>query len=254
MKFYSELLERAGLTSRTKEVALLLFSIPAIAALLVFAAVGVLGLSLCIAALVLAAGIEVLRLLGERRLSAMEANWPAVFDIVQSGVASGLSFSEQLEYLAESAPISHRQGFRAAFDALERGHADVEVLEELKKYFASRHGDLLALLMQLERELGGVGMEKTLSDATSNVRREIGELGQLLAKQGWVSLSAKLALLAPWLVALVLVQLPQNREAFATPLGALVLVLGLALSLFAYALVNQLGQLTLPKRVLNGAG
>ncbi len=50
----------------------------------------------------------------------------------------------------------------------------------------------------------------------------------------------------------MLIQLPQNRAAFATELGAPVLFLGLALSLLAYALVNRLGQLPLPGRVLNG--
>ena len=83
-------------------------------------------------------------------------------------------------------------------------------------------------------------------------RQEQGEIAQLQAKQGWVSSSAKLALLAPWLVAVVLVQLPQNRAAFATELGAAVLILGLVLSLFAYALVNRLGRLPLPGRVLDG--
>lgn len=95
-------------------------------------------------------------------------------------------------------------------------------------------------------------MAVTFQRAAVQVRKEQGELAQLSAKQGWVSASAKMALLAPWLIALVLVQLPQNREAFATELGALVLVLGLALSLVAYALVNRLGRLPLPGRVLNG--
>jgi hypothetical protein len=54
------------------------------------------------------------------------------------------------------------------------------------------------------------------------------------------------------LVAVILIQLPQNKLAFATELGALVLVLGLALSVIAYALVNRLGRLPLPGRVLNG--
>jgi tight adherence protein B len=95
-------------------------------------------------------------------------------------------------------------------------------------------------------------MAITYQRAAVQVRKEQGEISQLQAKQGWVSSSAKLALLAPWLIALVLVQLPQNKAAFATELGALVLILGLVLSLVAYALVNRLGRLPLPGRVLNG--
>ena len=99
---------------------------------------------------------------------------------------------------------------------------------------------------------GGNGMAITYQRAAIQVRKEQGELAQLQAKQGWVSASAKIALFAPWLVALVLIQLPQNKVAFATELGALILILGLALSLLAYSLVNRLGHLPLPNRVLNG--
>jgi tight adherence protein B len=71
----------------------------------------------------------------------------------------------------------------------------------------------------------------------------------VLAKQGWVSGSAKVALLAPWLIALVLIQVPQNKVAFASELGAVILVLGLGLSLVAYSLVNRMGKLPMPGRL-----
>ena len=122
----------------------------------------------------------------------------------------------------------------------------------MRKRFANRHADFLALLIELDCELGGNGMAITYQRAAIQVRKEQGELAQLQAKQGWVSASAKIALFAPWLVALVLIQLPQNKAAFATELGALILILGLALSLLAYSLVNRLGYLPLPNRVLNG--
>jgi tight adherence protein B len=125
-------------------------------------------------------------------------------------------------------------------------------MPQMRKQFANRNADLLALLIELDSELGGHGMAVTYQRAALRVRQEQGEIAQLQAKQGWVSSSAKLALLAPWLIALVLVQLPQNKAAFATEQGAAVLILGLVLSLFAYALVNRLGRLPLPGRVLNG--
>jgi tight adherence protein B len=126
-------------------------------------------------------------------------------------------------------------------------------MPQLRLKFSNSHSDLLALLIELDSELGGHGMAVTYQRAAVQVRKEQGEISQLQAKQGWVSSSAKLALLAPWLIALVLVQLPQNKAAFVTELGAAILILGLALSLVAYALVNRMGRLPLPGRVLNGA-
>ena len=75
--------------------------------------------------------------------------------------------------------------------------------------------------------------------------------GEVIAKQGWVLGSAKVALGAPWLVAFLLVRLEQNRAAFETGLGVLVLLTGLLLSLLAYVAVNKLGSLTLPGRIFN---
>jgi tight adherence protein B len=78
-------------------------------------------------------------------------------------------------------------------------------------------------------------------------------MGEVMAKQGWVLGSAKVALIAPWLIAFVLLRLEQNREAYASELGALVLFFGLFLSLVAYALVNKLGKLRVPERVFYAA-
>jgi hypothetical protein len=48
---------------------------------------------------------------------------------------------------------------------------------------------------------------------------------------------------------LVLIQVPQNKVAFASELGAVILVLGLGLSLVAYSLVNRMGKLPMPGRL-----
>ncbi|MEY4328110.1 MAG: hypothetical protein RIR71_780, partial [Actinomycetota bacterium] len=142
--------------------------------------------------------------------------------------------------------------FRGLLELYDSGFEVDQLMPQLRKRFANRHADLLAMLIELDSELGGHGMSITYQRAAVQVRREQGELAQLQAKQGWVSASAKLALLAPWMVALVLIQLAQNKAAFATELGAVILIVGLALSLLAYALVNRLGRLPLPDRVLNG--
>jgi tight adherence protein B len=61
--------------------------------------------------------------------------------------------------------------------------------------------------------------------------------------------SAKVALLAPWVIALLLMQLSSNRAAFATSAGTLVLLGGLMLSLLGYFLVSAMGRLPIQPRV-----
>ena len=202
-------------------------------------------MALCLALLTVAIALELIRFRAEVRQRDFDAGWPQVFDSFQSAAISGVGLREQLEYLSLQGPIAFRSEFQNLLELYDSGYEVEQLMPQLRKRFSNRYADLLALLIELDSELGGHGMAITFQRAAVQVRKEQAEIGQLKAKQGWVSASAKLALLAPWLVAIVLIQLPQNRAAFATELGALALFLGLALSLLAYALVNRLGQLPL---------
>lgn len=252
MKFYRDLLDRAGLHHQIREISWLIFG----SAVLVFATVSVftdvVGLGLCLAVMAIASAIELVRIRALSRQRNFDASWPQIFDSLQTGVATGMGAIEQFEYLSQKGPASHQKEFREAFLLLDQGRPLEEVLNHVKISFSSRQADLMVFLLSLELEIGGIGMTAAFANAAEAVRKEQSELGQLLSKQGWVSLSAKIALLAPWVIALVLIQLEQNRTAFATELGSVVLVLGLALSLAAYFLVNRLGYLPMPTRVLNG--
>lgn len=252
MRFYSDLLLRAGISERSKAVSFSITSGALAIGFLGFAVTGVWGLGLCLALLSIAIALEIIRVRAEVRQRDFDAGWPQVFDSFQSAAISGVGLREQFEYLSNQGPLAFRSEFQNLLDLYDSGHELEQLMPQLRKRFANRYADLLALLIELDSELGGHGMAITFQRASVQVRKEQAELEQLRAKQSWVSASAKLALLAPWLVAIVLIQLPQNRAAFATEFGALVLILGLALSLLAYALVNRLGRLPLPKRVLNG--
>lgn len=252
MKFYNDLLSRAGWSEHRREIGLSIVFFAASIALLSYLLTGVWGLAFCFGLLSIAVALEILRLRGEARQRAFDSSWPQVFDSFQSGAISGLGLRDQFEYLATKGPVSLQGEFRGLLELYDKGFEVDQLMPTMRKRFANRHADFLALLIELDRELGGNGMAITYQRAAIQVRKEQGELAQLQAKQGWVSASAKIALFAPWLVALVLIQLPQNKAAFATELGALILILGLALSLLAYSLVNRLGHLPLPNRVLNG--
>jgi tight adherence protein B len=253
MRFYRELIDKAGLSARTNQVGFVILASSLAVGFAAYLFSGVWGLGLCLALLALAIAIEVLRLKAQARQQAFGACWPQVFDSFQSASISGLGFREQLDYLADQGPLALRKEFANLLGLYDSGYELDRLMPRLRLEFSNRYADLLALLIELDSELGGHGMAVTYQRAAVQVRKEQGEISQLQAKQGWVSSSAKLALLAPWLVALVLVQLPQNKAAFATELGAAILILGLALSLVAYALVNRMGRLPLPGRVLNGA-
>lgn len=253
MKFYNQLISAAGLFPKRKEVLVLYIFFTLATGLLVQFATSVSGLSLSLTALAAGLGIELLRLKGQARQSRLEKLWPQVFDSFQNAAQSGLSLQEQLSYLGSSGPEGLRKDFVLLDKQLESGKDLGECLEVFRKRIGSRHADKLSLLIEIATELGNSHIANSWKTASTNLRIEQAMFGEVLAKQGWVLGSAKVALAAPWLVAFLLIRLEQNRLAFETELGALVLLSGLILSVLAYVAVNRLGQLTLPGRIFNAA-
>jgi tight adherence protein B len=253
MRFYRELIQAAGLHENSKEVSVALLGAAMTVIVVIWGVTGVPALAICIGTLALAAGLEVLRVKATSRQAALDAVWPQVFDSFQNASLSGVTLIEQLHYLSQSGPERLRLTFAQLERDIELGNELQACLARFKLAIGSRNADLLALLIELSTELGGHGMAKTWAEAAAELRQDQALLGQVLAKQGWVSASAKVALAAPWLIALVLIQLPQNRVAFSSELGAAVLATGLGLSFVAFAMVNRLGKLNLPGRIFHGA-
>lgn len=253
MRFYLELLEAAGVANKKRQVTSALFGATLAIAWLVSWLTSVFALAACVSLLAFAAGLEALRILARSRQSAFDRLWPRVFDSFQNASLSSVPLAEQLQYLSESGPAQLRKHFSQLGRDLDLGK-DIQLsLHGFKERIGSRHADFLALIIELTSELGGHGMSKTWEAAARELREEQALMGQVLAKQGWVSGSAKIALVAPWLITMVLVQLPQNKVAFSSELGAIVLISGLLLSAAAYALMNKMGVLTLPGRIFHAA-
>ena len=251
MNFFSLLISSAGLYSKRKETYVLAATAIILSGVLVQAATGVMGLSLSLSALTAGAVIEVIRLRARSRQNHLDRLWPRVFDSFQNATQSGLSLLEQLEYLATVGPARLRKHFARLHGDLDRGNDIAESLEVFREGIGSRQADSLSLLIEVTTELGTAGVAESWRKAAANLRAEQAMFGEVIAKQGWVLGSAKVALAAPWLVAFLLVRLEQNRAAFETALGAMVLITGLLLSALAYVAVNKLGSVTLPGRIFN---
>jgi tight adherence protein B len=253
MRLYDQLLQAAGLFGLRKQIAVLILFVVALALLLTYFATGVIGMTLSVGVLVLGTCLEILRLRANARQRAFDSLWPQVFDSFQNAAAANLSTLEQLQYLALKGPERLRTQFAVLHTQLDAGLPMAAALSGFKSRVGSRHADSLSLLIEISTELGGRGLGDWWRKAATEIRTEQALMGEVMAKQGWVLGSAKVALIAPWLIAFVLLRLEQNREAYASELGALVLFFGLFLSLVAYALVNKLGKLRVPERVFYAA-
>lgn len=251
MKLWTELCESAGLGSSPSGTAQLTGLLSAIVGLAVWLATSVPGLGIAMSVLSVGLAIEILRLLANRRQQVLDQSWPAVFDLMRSGTQSGLSLEEQFQYLATQGPAALRLPFQQLAADSEQGLQLERSLGRFQAAVGSRNGDYLAIVLALASELGGRGMADVWSKAAASIRSEHELLGSIRARQSWILASAKLALVAPWLVAAMLLGPAGNREVFAAPMGTLVLLLGLLVSSAAYFLTNLLGRLKLPGRLFN---
>ncbi|NBU22765.1 MAG: hypothetical protein EBS38_02475 [Actinobacteria bacterium] len=253
MRFYRDLIEAAGLSKLKNELSVAVTIALVITSLALSFVTSVPALAVCIAILLTAAFLEILRVIASSRAAAFERLWPQVFDSFQNASQASISLSEQLEYLATNGPERLRNQFAKLAFEIQQGGEIAPALAKFQSSIGSRQADFLALLIELSSELGSNSMAETWGRAASELRSEQALFGQVMAKQGWVLGSAKISLAAPWLIALVLIQLEQNKQAFASELGAVVLVLGLALSAAAYFFVNKLAKLTMPQRIFYAA-
>jgi len=211
-------------------------------------ALGVWGVSIAAVVLSLGVSLEFAGGLQRRRQQRLARLWPQVFDSFYSAQAAGIELSEQLLELAQRGPLPLRRAFgRLVEDLGQLSLADA--LERFTAGLQSREADLLATLLTLSSELGGVGQRQAWRAASEHLRQSLRLHGEVVAKQSWVVGSAKVALLAPWVIALLLMQLQSNRAAFATSAGTLVLLGGLMLSLLGYFLVSTMGRLPIQPRV-----
>lgn len=253
MRIWIELCEAAGYGAKWQQLLQLTIGASFLFGLIIWLLTSVPGLGVALGILAIGATLELLRVMGRRRQKLLDASWPAVFDLFRSGAQAGLSNQEQFEYLAQNGPLPLRQAFQQLHLDTEHGLRLADALARFQQRVGSRSGDFLALVLMISVELGGRGLADVWQQSASDVRAEQQILAEVIARQSWVLASAKLALLAPWLVAFLLLGPTGNREAFASEAGTLVLLLGLLLSASAYFLTNLLGKLKLPGRLFHVA-
>ena len=212
---------------------------------------GVLGLSLFAFLAVVGIGIETLRLTATARSDQLAKFWPEVIDSLQSASSSGLGIIDALDELARTGPRRLKPFFAQLVERIDRGLGTDSCLDWFKSQFGQLQADRLVELIRVATKSGGVGYIDSLREQALRTRSEIALWGELESKQGWVTGTAKLAIIAPWIIVATLSSRPENVAIYNTSEGLTVLVFGLAVSLVAYRMVTLLGALPRPRRVFS---
>lgn len=250
MKWLRQQLEAAGL-SRFSPLQVVVFWVGLSAAIAswVQLSFGVVGLSLFALLAVSGFAIEALRISANARSEQLAKLWPEVLDSLQSAASSGIGIIDSLDEIARSGPHRLRPSFLELVDRIDRGYGIERSLDWFKSQFGSSQADRLVELIRVVQKSGGVGYIDSLKNQSSRTRSEIALWGELESKQGWVTGTAKLAIVAPWIIVATLSSRPENVAIYNTSEGITILVFGLLVSLVAYRMVTLMGALTKPRRV-----
>lgn len=221
---------------------------------LLFGVVLVITSSMLIAGSVcLCVGAQLLDTLQTRvKTENLKANleWPKFLDSIHSAAWAGASLEQAILDSVSVAPP------KIAWALLEferdqgSGLPFSQSLDNLKARLANPIADRFIEITRLASASGGRGYLSALRSQALQLRLENATWSEIQAKQNWVLGTAKLAVLAPWLVLVLLGMRPETAVAFQTETGIVVLVIGLVASLLAFRLIKTLGALPQRNRTL----
>ncbi len=241
-------LQRAGIASSRRAL-----SVGALAVVLAFAIaqdlVGVFWLSIAVTVGTSGLLLEWLSARARDRSKRIVDEWPIVIESLDSAAQSGLGLYESLRDLAESKHLLVAGDIARLCAACDSGVPLDVALVELKDRFGLASSDLTIESLRLVNDAGGGGYQQALQLQVKSIRERSRLFEQVLAKQGWVVGTAKVAVAAPWIIVTLLATRPENLQAYNSAAGQLLLALGLLASFIAIRLIALIGRIDNSRRV-----
>lgn len=225
------------------------FGVPILTGALSFELIRVSGLALAVALGTFAVHSEVKKAKASRQARLIEEAWPAVLESLVSAATAGMSLLEAMRDLAEADELEVAKYFRDFCFEVDSGVGLAEAFTNLKSSLATASSDFTIELLRSVNELGSIGYVEALGHQLESIRNQIQLSAELKAKQGWVIGSAKLAVVAPWLIVAVLALRAENADVYSSIMGTTVLLIGIGASALALKLVYQIGELKVNPRV-----
>lgn len=210
---------------------------------LAYGATGVPLLALLAAAAGLVAPALLIGWRAAQRRAANRLVWPDAVDHLVSAVRAGLSLPEAVAALAETGPEATRPEFAAFAATYRRTGAFRLALDELKGRLADPTADRIIETLRLSREVGGAELATILRSLAVYLREEQAIRHEVEARQSWVMNAARLGVVAPWVVLVLLATRPEAGRAYDTPEGSALILAGLAVTALAYAIMRRIGRL-----------
>lgn len=217
---------------------------------LVSASTRVVPVALCFAGMAAYAPLALVRMRARSRRAHLRDLWPDAVDNITSAVRAGLALPEALSQLAIRGPEELRPAFAAFAEDYRATGRFHDCLDRLKDRLADPVGDRLVESLRIAREVGGSDLGRLLRTLSTFLREDARTRAELETRQGWTINAARLASAAPWIVLAMMSFQKDSLQAYSSPAGVVVLVVGAAVTVVAYRLMVRIGRLPEEERVL----
>ena len=207
-------------------------------------------IGLCLAAMATRGPFALVHSRARKRGGHLRDAWPEAVDNLASGIRAGLSLPESLAKLGQRGPERLRPAFASfAQDFRATGRFE-DCLDALKARLADPVADRIVESLRVTREVGGSDLGRVLRTLSAFLREDAHTRGELEARQSWTVNAARLAVVAPWVVLVLLSTRAEAAAAYNSPAGVTVLALGGLSTVFAYRLMVRVGRLPVEARVM----
>lgn len=204
------------------------------------------------AAVGLALPIIVLAAARDGRRRRARALWPDIIDSVRVALRSGSTLVDAVAGASVLIPAEWRASWGALETDLHRGSDVDSALRRLQRSLADPIADRVIECLVVTREFGGTELPTVLAELGRSIRREQAIRDEAQSRQSWVRHAATLGVVAPWVVLAMLSSRPENRAAFASSAGTLIIVASAGATVVAYTVMSALGALRESPRWLFG--
>jgi tight adherence protein B len=179
---------------------------------------------------------------------ALRLAWPDLVDHLVSGIRAGLPLAESVGALAEVGPVETRAAFRS-FERRALGSGNLaSALDGLKADLADPIADRIVETLKMAREVGGSELPGILRTLAASLRADAAVRSEVEARQSWVRGAARLGVVAPWVVLVLLASRPEAAVAYNSVPGLVLLGVGLVVTVVAYRIMIALGRLPEERR------
>lgn len=211
-------------------------------------------LAVCLALVVSAAIMQLLRARRMAKELAHSRLIPDLTEILAGGLEAGLSLVECVEELTRHRnPVLIDLGHKMAA-VLDSNLPTSQKLNRCSKLVSCREGDLLFQLIESAMHFGDRNLGSAMLGFAKRTRELHSLQEELDSRLGWIRGTVTLAQFTPWIVVVLLSLRPEAASAYASPVGAALLLGGLVATQFAGRLISLASTRSAAARIFQVGG